>query len=210
MSVSTFTKNGMKAATPAKLDKKVFGVDIASHELLKKAYVAYLANGRANLAKTKKRGEVRGGGRKPIRQKGTGFARVGSTRNPLRTGGGVAFGPTGNENYKINLSRQSKKRALRQALTLAAQTEKIVIIEDFSIVSGKTKEASKFLDKINAKGRVLLAVDTKTDEQIRSLSNLSDLKLVQARYVNVYDVLNADTLVLTKAALTNLTEGLEK
>ena len=209
MAVSTFTKNGTKATTPAKLDKKVFGVDITSHELLKKAYMAHLANGRVNLAKAKKRGEVRGGGRKPIRQKGTGFARVGSTRNPLRTGGGVAFGPTGNENYKITLSRQSKKRALRQALTLAAQTEKVVIIEDFIVASGKTKDASKLLSKINAKGRVLLAVDSKTDAQTRSLGNLTDIKLVQASYINVYDVLNADTIVLTKTALVNLTQGLE-
>ncbi|HET9174172.1 MAG TPA: 50S ribosomal protein L4, partial [Candidatus Saccharimonadales bacterium] len=99
MAVATFTKSGAKASSNAKLDKDVFGIEVKNHELLKSAYVAYLANGRINLAVTKKRGEVSGGGRKPWKQKGTGRARFGSSRNPIWTGGGVAFGPTGEENY---------------------------------------------------------------------------------------------------------------
>src|SRR6476646_11135064 len=99
MAVATYTKSGTKAATPAKLDKAVFGLEVKNHQLLKDAYLTYLANGRDNNAIAKKRGEVSGGGRKPWRQKGTGNARFGSSRNPIWTGGGVAFGPTGNENY---------------------------------------------------------------------------------------------------------------
>src|ERR1700759_440501 len=114
MAVDTYTKAGAKAATPAKLDKAVFGVEIKNHQLLKDAYLAYLAGGRTNDAVAKKRGQVRGGGRKPWRQKGTGNARFGSTRNPIWRGGGVAFGPTGNENYTRKLSTSAKRQALRQ------------------------------------------------------------------------------------------------
>jgi large subunit ribosomal protein L4 len=105
MAVATYTKSGTKATTAVTLDKKIFSVEIKNHELLKQAYLAYLANGRINSAKTKKRGEIRGGGAKPWRQKGTGRARFGSSRNPIWTGGGVAFGPTGQENYSIKLNQ---------------------------------------------------------------------------------------------------------
>jgi len=93
MSVSTFTKSGAKATTPAKLDKAIFDVMPENHELLKLAYDAYLANGRENLAITKTRGLISGGGKKPWRQKGTGRARFGSSRNPIWRGGGIVFGP---------------------------------------------------------------------------------------------------------------------
>src|SRR5690606_7639392 len=97
--VATFTKTGSKATASAKLDKNIFEVPVENHELIKQAYVAYLANGRENLAVTKTRGLVSGGGRKPWRQKGTGRARFGSSRVPIWRGGGVTFGPTGEENY---------------------------------------------------------------------------------------------------------------
>jgi large subunit ribosomal protein L4 len=97
MAVTTYTKTGTKATTAAKLDKTVFGVMPQNHELLKASYVAYLSNGRDNLAVTKTRGLVRGGGRKPWKQKGTGRARFGSSRVPIWRGGGITFGPTGEE-----------------------------------------------------------------------------------------------------------------
>src|SRR6267378_3250149 len=102
--IPTYTKSGNKATTAAKLDKDVFGVVPTNHELLKQAYVAYLANIRENLAVTKTRGLVSGGGKKPWKQKGTGRARFGSTRNPIWRGGGIVFGPTGNENYSKSLN----------------------------------------------------------------------------------------------------------
>src|ERR1700756_2254078 len=108
MAVATYTKAGTKATNPAKLDKAVFGVEAKNHELLKAAYTAYLANGRANLATTKTRGLVRGGGRKPWRQKGTGRARFGSSRNPIWRGGGITFGPTGHENFSKQLQNKGK------------------------------------------------------------------------------------------------------
>jgi large subunit ribosomal protein L4 len=207
MAVPTYTKTGTKAAVAAKLDKSVFGVEVANHELLKQAYVAYLANGRENLAVTLKRGEVRGGGKKPWKQKGTGRARFGSSRNPIWRGGGIAFGPTGLENYKHKLPTATKRLAIRQALTTAAEANKLVVLEDIAL-KGKTAEAIKLFDKIGVVKSTLLVVDTKTDELIRSTSNLGNVKLVTASYLNVYDVLNADHIVITSKALTVVSEWL--
>src|SRR4051812_6542779 len=117
MAVETYTKSGAKSTTLAKLDNKVFGLKVANHQLLKSVYLAHLANGRDNFAKAKKRGEVPGGGQKPWRKKGTGRARFGSSRNPIWTGGGVAFGPTGSENYSHKISTKAKRQALKQALS---------------------------------------------------------------------------------------------
>jgi large subunit ribosomal protein L4 len=208
MSVATYTKSGSKAQTPAKLDKNVFGLKVENHQLLKDAYNAYLANGRANLAKTKTRGEVSGGGRKPWRQKGTGRARFGSSRNPIWTGGGVAFGPRGNENYSRKLNVRTKRQALRQALTLAAESEKIIVVEDISATSVKTKDLAKYLAKIGADGRLVLVVETKNDDLQRAASNLANVEIIQSRYLNVFRVLNADKVVITKAALENLSDWL--
>src|SRR5438034_30161 len=109
--IATYTKAGTKATTAAKLDKAVFGLEVGNHELLKSAYTAYLANGRDNLAVTKTRGEVRGGGKKPWKQKGTGRARFGSSRVPIWRGGGITFGPTGLENYSKSMNTKAKRQA---------------------------------------------------------------------------------------------------
>lgn len=206
---ATYTKAGTKATTAAKLSKDVFDVVPTNHDLLKQAYVAYLSNGRDNYAVTKTRGLVSGGGRKPWKQKGTGRARFGSSRNPIWRGGGIAFGPTGQENYTKQLNVKAKRLAIRQALSLSAQAKKLVVIEDLVSKDGKTAELAKTLAKIGATRRTLIAVDHKTDELIRASNNLVDTKLVQANYLNVYDVLNADTIVVTSAALAVITEWLE-
>lgn len=208
MAVATYTKTGNKAATPAKLNKQVFGVEVTNHELLKQAYVAYLANKRENLAVTKSRGLVSGGGKKPWRQKGTGRARFGSTRNPIWRGGGVAFGPTGNETYGHQLSTQSKRLAIRQALTLAAGSDKLIVLEDLNLKDAKTAEAAKLFSKIGIRKNALIVVDNKTPELIRATNNLPQAKLVSARYVNVFDALNADHIVITTAALNTINEWL--
>jgi large subunit ribosomal protein L4 len=200
MAVSTYTKSGAKASTPAKLDKTVFGVDVKSHQLLKDAYLAYLAIGRTNNAVAKKRGEVSGGGRKPWRQKGTGNARFGSSRNPIWRGGGAAFGPTGNENYGRKLNTSAKRQALRQALSLANKENRISVIDTFS-TDGKTKSAQSLLAKINASGNILLVVGNHEDNLIRSTRNIKGLKTVQATYMNVYDIANSECIVFNNAAL---------
>jgi len=208
MAISTYTKTGNKATTAAKLDKTVFGVIPQSHELLKQAYVQYLANGRGNNAQTLKRGEVSGGGKKPWKQKGTGRARFGSSRNPIWRGGGIAFGPTGNENYTHKMHTSAKRLAIRQALSLAADAGKILVIESVDLKTAKTSDAAKLLDKIGAVKNVLLVVDSKTPEMLRSVSNLANVKLVQAKYVNVFDTLNADHIVVTSDSLKVLSDWL--
>lgn len=208
MTAATFTKTGAKAATSAKLDKTVFEVLPTNQVLMKDAYVAYLANGRSNLASTKTRGQVSGGGRKPWRQKGTGRARVGSSRNPIWRGGGVVFGPSGNENYAKRMNTKAKRQALRQALSLAAKEGKIRIIESFDCKEGKVSQTVELLRKIDTKGRVLLAVSQKDDLVERATGNLPDVKAVHAAYLNVFDVSNADTIVLSETALAEVTKWL--
>ncbi len=210
MAIPTYTQDGSKATTAAKLDAGIFDVEVRSHELLKQVYDAYLANGRLNLAVVKTRGLVRGGGKKPWKQKGTGRARFGSSRNPIWRGGGIVFGPTGEENYSKHVNVKAKRKAIRQALSLAAKADKIIIIEDIATTMTKTAEFAGTLAKIGATGRVLVAVERKSDELMRAVANLRDVTLVQHTYVNVYDVLNADKIVLTKAALQSLVARLNE
>jgi large subunit ribosomal protein L4 len=201
MAVPTYTASGAKATTPAKLDGTVFGVEVENHQLLRQAYDAYLANGRDNLAVVKTRGLVRGGGRKPWKQKGTGRARFGSSRNPIWRGGGIVFGPTGEENYTKKLPVAAKRKAIRQALTLASKADKITVVEKLTVKDGKTAELAKLLAKIDAKRTIMLVVTEKTPELVRAAANLGSVSVVSATYVNTYSVLNADSIVFTADAL---------
>lgn len=201
MAVQTYSKTGNKATIAAKLDKGIFGLEVKSHELLKQAYLAYLANKRAVSATTKTRGLISGGGKKPWRQKGTGRARVGSSRNPVWRGGGVVFGPSGEENYKINLSNSSKRLALKQALSLANDSGKVRVIETFECKNGKVKPTVTLLGKLEAKGKTLLVVSQKDELVERATRNLPDLRVTAANYLNVFDVLNADTIVFSQKSL---------
>jgi len=208
MAVATYTKSGAKAATPAKLDKNIFGVEVKSHQLLKDAYLSYMAGGRTNNAVTKRRGEVRGGGKKPWRQKGTGNARVGSSRTPLWRGGGIIFGPTGTENYSRKLSSAAKRQALRQALSMAAAEERVKVIETFACPDGKVKPTIALLNKLDAKGSALIVVSEKDGLVTRATNNLPKVKAVQAKYLNVYDIMNSDHLIISKKSLEIIQEWL--
>jgi large subunit ribosomal protein L4 len=209
LNAPTYSKSGTKATTAAKLNADVFGVMPENHELLKLAYTAYLANGRDNLAVVKTRGLVRGGGKKPWKQKGTGRARFGSSRNPIWRGGGIVFGPTGLENYTKKISTNSKRQAIRQALSLAASEGRIKVVEEFA-TKGKVAETDKFLTKIEAKGSVLLVVSVKDEVVERATRNLRNVKAVSATYLNVYDLLNSDSIVIAQPALEAVNEWLGK
>ncbi len=198
------TKTTVKTVLP----KDIFEVEVKNHALLKLAYDSYLANSRKASATTKQRGEVRGGGKKPWKQKGTGRARFGSSRNPIWRGGGIVFGPRGNENYTKNLSTTSKRVALRQALSLANKAGKI-IIADFN-TTGKTSEAAKFLANNKLDRRVLLVVDEKTPEILRATNNIQNILLVRAKYLSVYHILNADKIVLSTKSIDVIKEWLTK
>lgn len=185
------------AAKATSLPKEVFNVEVDNHELLKLAYDSYLANNRTASATTLQRGEVRGGGKKPWKQKGTGRARFGSSRNPIWRGGGIVFGPCGNENYTKRISTTSKRVAIRQALSLANVANKIVV-KDVK-TTGKTAEVAKFLadNKFGRKTLIVVTTDEKTNELLRATANLQNVLLISAKYLNVYHVLNADHIVLS-------------
>lgn len=194
-----YSAAGVKNTTGVTLNKEVFEV-AANHELIGNAYKAYLANGRTNNAVVLKRGEVRGGGRKPWKQKGTGRARFGSIRVPIWRGGGITFGPTGNENYTLNMPLKAKRSAIRQALSLKAEAKAVVVLDEFK-ATGKTKDAAGLLAKLEVKGNVLLVLATKAGQADQATRNLEGVKAIAATYLNVYDVMNADTIVIEKPAL---------
>jgi len=184
------------------LPKTTFGVEVENHELLKVAYDAYLSNSRQAGATTLKRGEVRGGGKKPWKQKGTGRARFGSSRNPIWRGGGIVFGPSGNENYTKKLSTTSKRVAVKQALSLANKAGKITVADVKS--TGKTSEVVKYLADNKFARRTLIVVDEKPAELVRATNNLQNVKLVRSTYLNVYDILNADHIVIAPVSVKTI------
>jgi large subunit ribosomal protein L4 len=200
--------DAVKTETKAMLPKEVFAVEVKNHELLKLAYDAYLANNRLSSATTKTRGEVRGGGKKPWKQKGTGRARFGSSRNPIWRGGGIVFGPLGIENHKKKIPTQAKRQAIRQALTLANEAKKVHIMDIKT--TGKTSEVVKFLADNKLDRKVLVAVDEKTDALIQATNNIQNVLLVSTKYLSVYHILNADHIVLSKASLPTLKSWLVK
>ena len=186
----------------ATLNKDIFGLSVENHELIKLAYDAYLANSRSSHAKTMTRAEVSGGGKKPWKQKGTGRARFGSTRNPIWRHGGVAFGRTGLENFTKKISKSAKKLAIRQALSIKNADKAIFTFAADVKFTGKTKDAAKILKDMKLDGKnVLAVVAEKTPEVLRATSTLANLKLVRATYLNVFDIMNADAIVFDEAAL---------
>lgn len=193
----------------AELNKEIFDLKVENHELLKVAYDAYLANSRSSHAKTMTRAEVSGGGKKPWKQKGTGRARFGSTRNPIWRHGGVAFGRTGNENFTKKLSKTSKHVAICQALSLKNAEKAVIVLDKETKFTGRTKEAVKVLKDLKIADKNVLAVAAeKTPEVLRSTNNIANLKLVRATYLNVFDILNADVIVFSKAGLKAAEEWL--
>lgn len=197
-----------KTTSRTSLPKDIFAVDVSNHELLKLAYDSYLAQARQSSATTLQRGEVRGGGKKPWKQKGTGRARFGSSRNPIWRGGGVVFGPRGNENYTKRISTSAKRVALRQALSLANKAKKIQVLEVKT--TGKTREIADFLTKNKLERKTLIVVDSKTPEMIRATRNIENIALLSAKYLSVYHILNADNIVLTPKAVDVVTDWLKK
>ena len=187
----------------AKLNKDIFGLSVDNHELVKLAYDAYLANSRSSHAKTLKRGEVRGGGKKPWKQKGTGRARFGSTRNPIWRHGGVAFGRTGEENFTKKISKSAKLQAVRQALSMANADKLVSTIADFAPKDGKTKNAIKDLN-IEAGKNYLVVVPEKTTEILSATNNIANLKVVRPTYLNVFDILNADQIIIVEKAMPEI------
>ena len=193
----------------ADLNPDIFGLEVTNYELVKVAYDSYLANSRSSHAKTLKRSEVSGGGKKPWKQKGTGRARFGSTRNPIWRHGGVAGGRTGEENFTKNLARNAKKVAVMQALSIKNKEKAVQILPSSAKLTGKVKDAVKILKDLKLEDKnVLAVVNEKTPEILRSTNNLPNVKVVRATYLNVFDILNADAIVFGDAAIKTTEEWL--
>lgn len=207
--VSILSTDG-KQVGQISLDEKVFGVEPNIH-VMHMAVRRQLNNGRQGTACAKTRAEVSGGGRKPWKQKGTGRARAGSTRSPLFEGGGVIFGPKPRD-YAFQMPQKARRLALRSALS--ARVESTVLVKDFSeITEPKTKLMAQALKSLNAEGKVLIVADTKAAENAHlelAARNLPTVKVILPSNLNVKDLLEADSVVLTEAAVNEITERLSK
>lgn len=205
MAVIVFSSSGVKHEKNPSLPKQVFSVGVTNHELLKQVYESSKSNDRHTVSKTKTRGEVRGGGRKPWRQKGTGRARFGSSRNPIWRGGGIAFGPRGNENYSKNVNSSARKHALAQALTLAVQSDRFFIIETFTSKDGKVSSIAKLLDKMGLLQKKVLVITSDINDKVRrSTNNLPKVVVVGANNVTVRDILDTECILCTQPSIDML------
>ena len=184
------------------LSAEVFGIE-PNNQVMFDAVQVEQANARQATAKTKVRHEVSGGGKKPFRQKGTGRARAGTTRSPIWVGGGTVFGPDGNQSYKISQNKKAHNLALRSALTLKVKAG-LVIVDDLKLESKKTKDFLKVMDALKVGGKALVVLDEFDENVVYGASNLNWVKLVTTDNVSVYDLLNVDNVLFTKASVEKL------
>lgn len=192
------------------IDEKVFGEEPNVH-VMHLALRRQLSNARTGTACTKTRSEVRGGGKKPWKQKGTGRARAGSLRSPLFAGGGVIFGPKPRD-YSFSIPAKARRLALRSALS--SRVEDIKVIKDFSaIATPKTKEFLKILDSMSLIGKILVVADSNLAENQHlklSSRNVPNVRLILPSNLNIKDILEADNIVITQSAISEITERLAK
>ncbi len=195
-----------KKGSKVSLDLKV-AKDSSADDLVHRAVLRQLANKRQGTASTLTRSEVRGGGRKPYKQKGTGRARQGSIRTPLRPGGGIIFGPKP-RSYNLDMNRKERRLALRTALISKASTIKTV--EDFgsSIDTPKTKEITEGLSRlgVDQRKKVLVILDNPSLNIKKSIQNIANVRLMLADQLNVFDILNANEIVIGTSAITKIQE----
>lgn len=186
------------------LKDTVFGIEpneAVLHEFIK----MQLANKRVGTASTKTRAEVRGGGRKPWRQKGTGRARVGSSRNPVWTGGGVAFGPR-TRDYSYRLPRKVRRLAMRSALSRKVLDQNIIVVDQLDFEVPKTKTMMQTLESLNTNKKTLVVTAEADINVVKSARNIPGVKALRADFINVYDLLNYDTLLITQEAVARVEE----
>jgi len=193
------------------LSVKVFGVK-ANNELLYQAVIAQQANQRQVLAHTKDRSEVRGGGKKPWKQKGTGRARVGSSRSPIWIGGGVTFGPTKDRNFKKKINQKMKQKAMFMALSDKLASQSLVVIDSLQLADFKTKKFNTIISSLEKKvwpqeRRDLLIIDDLRDEKVKySGRNLPNVKIINLENINLLDLLNYKKLLLTEGVVKSFTD----
>ena len=201
--VSVYNMEGKEVGT-MELSDAIFGVEINEH-LVHMAVVQQLANNRQGTQKAKTRSEVSGGGRKPWRQKGTGHARQGSTRSPQWTGGGVVFAPVPRD-YSFKMNKNEKRAALKSALTDKVANNKLIVVDKLEFDEIKTKNFVNVLDNLKVEGKALVVLNENDQNVVMSAKNVPTAKTALTSTINVYDILNAKTLVLTQDAVNTIEE----
>jgi large subunit ribosomal protein L4 len=187
------------------LSESIFAIKV-NEAAMHQAVLAYLANQRLATANTKTRTEVRGGGRKPWRQKGTGRARHGSIRSPIWRGGGITFGPRTERNFKQALPKKIRRLALKSALTTKVNTGQLIVLDQLTMDAPKTKEMVQVLDNLKTGRKVLIITNAPEVNVIKSARNIPGVKTTSANQLNVYDILNTDNLVITRDAVAQVEE----
>ena len=201
--VSVYNMEGKEVGT-IELNDAVFGVEANEH-LVHMAVLQQLANNRQGTQKAKTRGEVSGGGRKPWRQKGTGHARQGSTRSPQWKGGGVVFAPVPRD-YSFKMNKKEKRAALKSVLSDKVAMSKLIVLDELKFDEIKTKKFKAVLDNLKVEDKALVVLGEKDDVVIKSANNLPFVQTALPGTINVYDILKAGTLILTKDAVAKIEE----
>ena len=200
--VKVFNMSGSEVGS-IELNDSIFAVEVNTH-VMHQAVVQYLANKRQGTQSALTRAEVRGGGRKPWRQKGTGRARQGSTRSPQWTGGGVVFAPKPGD-YSFKLNKKVKRLALKSALTTKVNDGKFVVVDEINLPEMKTKEMVKVLNNLNV-NKSLVVLEDANEKAVVAARNIPTVKTASVSTINVYDILKYDSVVVTKAAVEKIEE----
>jgi large subunit ribosomal protein L4 len=198
LKVKLYNKEG-KEKGEVELNSKIFGVEVKP-VLIKQAIETILANRRLVIADTKGRGEVRGGGKKPWKQKGTGRARHGSIRSPLWKGGGVTFGPNTDRNFEKKINKKARTKALFMALSDKVSNEKAIVIDNLEVAAAKTKNVAQIFKNLKF-SRGLVVLPNMDKSQVRALNNLPKIDIIAANSLNVYDVVKASKVLFLEAAI---------
>ena len=204
MEVAVYNISGKETGKKVVLDEKVFGVEPNDHAIYL-AVKQYNANQRQGTQSAKTRAEVRGGGKKPFRQKGTGRARQGTTRAPHYVGGGVAFAPKPRD-YSYALPRKVKRLALKSALSSKVNNAEIIIVDELQMDAPKTKDMVNILTNVKAGRKTLIVTADKNDNVVFSARNIEGVNITNVGQINVYEVLNSGTCLITKEAIMKLEE----
>lgn len=200
--ISVYNMEGNEVGT-MELNDAVFGVKVNEH-LVHQAVVRHLANKRQGTQKAKTRAEVRGGGRKPWRQKGTGHARQGSIRAPQWTGGGVVFAPVPRD-YSKKMNKKERRAALRSALTSRVEAEKLIVLDELRLEEIKTKEMQRILNNLKVE-KAVIVLPEKDEKVVLSARNIPNVATISSDMLSVYDVMKYSTVIMTKAAVASIEE----
>ena len=202
LKTKTYNSEG-KESGEMELPERIFGVKLVD-DLVHQAVVAQMANSRKVLADTKDKGEVRGGGRKPWKQKGTGRARHGSSRSPIWKGGGVTFGPTTDRNFSKRINKKMKMKALFMVLSGKLKDKEIVVVDDLKLEKTSTKAIKNVFGKFPVKGKILLSLDKNSKNILNSVKNISEVSVISSDSLNIIDLLKNKILVINKKGIKKI------